>query len=88
MASYSYELKIPQERVAVLIGKNGEVKKNIEEDTKTQIKIDSLEGDIFIYGEDALGLYTAREVTRSIGRGFNPEIAKLLLKQDYVFEYS
>jgi len=87
MASYSYELKIPQERVAVLIGKNGEVKKNIEEDTKTQIKIDSLEGDIFIYGEDALGLYTAREVTRSIGRGFNPEIAKLLLKQDYVFEY-
>ena len=32
MASYSYELKIPQERVAVLIGKNGEVKKNIEED--------------------------------------------------------
>lgn len=87
MASYSYELKIPQERVAVLIGKNGQIKKNIEADTKTQIKIDSLEGDIFIHGEDALGLYTAREVIRSIGRGFNPEIAKLLLKQDYVFEY-
>jgi|TARA_Y100000294_G_scaffold118251_1_gene109783 ribosomal RNA assembly protein len=87
MASYSYELKIPQERVAVLIGKNGEVKKNIEADTKTQIKVDSLEGDIFVYGKDALGLYTAREITRAIGRGFNPEIAKLLLKQDYVFEY-
>ena len=86
MTGYSCELKIPQERVAVLIGKNGEVKKNIESDTKTQIKVDSLEGDIFIYGEDALGLYTAREVIRSIGRGFNPEIAKLLLKQDYVFE--
>jgi len=87
MTSYSYELKVPQERVAVLIGKNGEVKKTIEADTKTQIKVDSLEGDIFIYGDDALGLYTAREVVRSIGRGFNPEIAKLLLKQDYVFEY-
>jgi len=86
MTSYSYELKVPQERVAVLIGKNGEVKKTIEADTKTQIKVDSLEGDIFIYGEDALGLYTAREVVRSIGRGFNPEISKLLLKQDYVFE--
>ena len=86
MTSYSYELKIPQERVAVLIGKNGEVKKSIEEDTKTQIKVDSLEGDIFIYGEDALGLYTTREVIRAIGRGFNPEIAKLLLKQDYIFE--
>ncbi|MBI2208539.1 RNA-processing protein, partial [Candidatus Woesearchaeota archaeon] len=27
---YSYELKIPRERVAVLIGREGEVKKNIE----------------------------------------------------------
>ena len=81
MTGYSYELKIPQERVAVLIGKNGQVKKEIETDTKTQIKIDSLEGDIFVYGNDALGLYTAREVIRSIGRGFNPEISKLLWKQ-------
>jgi len=86
MTSYSYELKIPQERVAILIGKKGEVKKSIESDTKTQIKVDSLEGDIFIHGKDALGLYTAREVIRAIGRGFNPEITKLLLKQDYVFE--
>ena len=86
MTSYSYELKIPQERVAVLIGKKGEVKNSIESDTKTQIKVDSLEGDIFVYGKDALGLYTAREVIRAIGRGFNPDIAKLLLKQDYVFE--
>ena len=86
MKEFSYELKIPHERVAVLIGKNGEVKKNIESDTKTKIKIDSQEGDIFVYGKDALGLFTAREVIRSIGKGFNPEIAKLLLKQDYVFE--
>ena len=86
MASYSYELKIPQERVAVLIGKNGEVKKTIEDDTKTKLDINSKEGDVFISGSDALGLYTCREVVRAIGRGFNPEITKLLLKQDYVFE--
>ena len=86
MTGFSYELKIPQERVAVLIGKNGEVKKNLEEDTKTAIKVDSKEGDIFVYGEDALGLYTAREIIRAIGRGFNPDIARLLLKQDYIFE--
>jgi len=86
MEEFSYELKIPKDRVAVLIGKGGEVKKNIEADTKTSMKVDSKEGDIFIYGKDALGLYTAREVVRSIGRGFNPDIAKLLLKQDYVFE--
>ncbi|MBW2977015.1 KH domain-containing protein [Candidatus Woesearchaeota archaeon] len=86
MAVYSYELKIPKERVAVLIGKSGDIKKSIESETKTKIKVDSLEGDIFVSGKDALGLYTAREIIMSVGRGFNPEISKLLLKQDYVFE--
>lgn len=86
MVEYSYELKIPKDRVAVLIGKEGEVKKSIEEETKSKIKVDSKEGDIFVSGEDALGLYTAREVIKAVGRGFNPDVAKLLLKQDYVFE--
>ena len=31
-------------------------------------------------------MYTAREIIKAIGRGFNPEIAKLLLKPDYIFE--
>ena len=86
MAEYSYELKIPLARVAVLIGTSGSVKKEIEESTHTKLQIDSAEGDVFITGEDALGLYTAREVILSIGRGFNPEIAKFLLKQDYASE--
>jgi ribosomal RNA assembly protein len=86
MTEYSYELKIPNERVAVLIGKEGEVKKSIEGETNSKINIDSKEGDVFVSGEDALGLYTAREVIKSIGRGFNPDVAKLLLRQDYVFE--
>ena len=86
MEEFSYELKIPKERIAVLIGRAGEVKKGIEIDTNTTIKVDSKEGDVFIYGKDALGLYSCREVVRSIARGFNPEIAKLLLKQDYTLE--
>ena len=83
---YSYELKVPKNRIAVIIGKEGKIKKEIEESTKTKLDIDSKEGDVFISGEDALGLYTAREIIRAIGRGFNPEIAKLLLKPDYIFE--
>ena len=86
MTEYSYELKIPRERVAVLIGKEGDVKKSVEAETRTTLKVDSKEGDVFVSGEDALGLYAAREVIIAIGRGFNPEIAMLLLKQDYVFE--
>lgn len=83
---YSYELRIPKNRVAVLIGKEGSVKKDLEESTKTKLDIDSKEGDVFVSGEDALGLYAAREVIKAVGRGFNPDIAKLLLKSDYIFE--
>ena len=86
MAEYSYELKVPKNRVAVIIGKAGSVKKEIEENTNTKLDIDSKEGDIFVSGEDALGLYTAREMIKAIGRGFNPDVAKLLLKQDYILE--
>ncbi|MEM3126463.1 MAG: KH domain-containing protein [Candidatus Woesearchaeota archaeon] len=83
---FNYELKIPKDRVAVLIGTKGTTKRRIEKSTKSSLKIDSEEGDVFISGEDALGLFTAREIVRAIGRGFNPDIALLLLKQDYVFE--
>ena len=86
MVEYSYELKVPKNRVGVIIGKEGSIKKEIEESTKTRLSIDSKEGDIFVTGEDALGLYSARELIKAIGRGFNPEIAKLLLKSDYIFE--
>lgn len=86
MAHYAYELKIPQERLAVLIGTDGSVKKELESLTSTAIRIDSKEGDIFITGSDPIGLYNIREIIQAIGRGFNPEIAKLLLKPDYCFE--
>jgi ribosomal RNA assembly protein len=83
---YSYELKVPKARLAVLIGKNGEIKKEIERETNTKITIDSKEGDILVSGKDAIKLYTTREVIKAIGRGFNPDVAKLLLKTDYVFD--
>ncbi len=86
MTEYSYELKIPKERVAVLIGKSGEIKKRLESETKTRIRVDSEEGDVFVSGEDAIPLFSVREIIKAIGRGFNPEIAFLLLQQDYMFE--
>ena len=86
MVEYIYELKIPKERIAVLIGKRGEIKKQIEEQTKTQLEVDSREGDVIIKGDDTIRMYTAREIIKAIGRGFNPECALLLLKSDYCFE--
>ena len=86
MEEFQYELKIPKDRIAVLIGKNGGIKKEVEKSTNTSIDIDSKEGDVFIKGNDGLGIYTAKEVIIAVGRGFNPEIAMLLLKPDYTFE--
>ena len=86
MSEFMYLLRIPKERVAVLIGKDGETKKKIEQETNTALKIDSKEGEIEVTGKDALGLYTSREIIQAIGRGFNPDFALLLLKQDFVFE--
>jgi len=86
MDELSYQLKIPKDRIAVLIGKDGEIKKRLEEETHTQISIDSKEGEVVVTGRDALLLYTCREIIRAIARGFNPEVAFQLLKSDYMFE--
>ena len=85
MEELHFELRIPEERVAVLIGAEGKVKKEIEKESKCTLEI-SPEGDIFITGEDALMVYTTREIVRAVGRGFNPKIALLLLKTDYALE--
>jgi ribosomal RNA assembly protein len=84
--TFGFDLKIPKERVAVLIGKNGDVKREFEEITLCKIDVDSKEGDVHITGNDSIKMYALREVIKAIGRGFNPEIARLLLKQDYSLE--
>ncbi len=83
---FRYDLKIPKERVAVLIGKSGKVKDEIESFAKIKVDVDSKEGEIFITGKDPITLYASKEVIQAIARGFNPEIAMLLFKQDYGFE--
>ncbi|USN45650.1 MAG: RNA-processing protein [Candidatus Woesearchaeota archaeon] len=83
---FTHDLKIPKARIAVLIGEKGEVKKRLEAETSCSISIDSKEGDVSIQGSDSLKLYTLKEIITAIARGFNPEIAERLLKQDYALE--
>jgi len=80
------EIRVPRERLAVLIGKKGEIKKEISRLTKTKIKIDSKEGDVTIAGEDGLNVYNARQVIYAISRGFNPNRALELLNENIIFE--
>ncbi|MHA1596950.1 MAG: KH domain-containing protein [Candidatus Asgardarchaeia archaeon] len=83
-------LKIPKERVAVLIGKHGEIKKEIERLTQTIIKIDSSEGSVVILPSkdmlDPVAPLKAKAIVQAIGRGFNPEKAMKLVEDDYVLE--
>jgi ribosomal RNA assembly protein len=81
------EVKIPLERVAVLIGKDGEVKKTIEQTMKVRLEIDSKEGDVIIQGEDSVAVYETVPIIKAIARGFNPLIAFNLFDEKYSFDY-
>jgi len=79
------QLKIPKDRISVLIGKKGFTKRKIQKITSTILRINSEEGDVFIEGE-SLDVFNCLNIIRAISRGFNPEIALKLLDDDYSFE--
>jgi len=76
-------IHIPIERVAVLIGKNGVVKKAIEKECDVELKI-AKDGEVEIIG-DSIKSFFAKDVVKAIGRGFLPEEALKLLKENYQF---
>ena len=81
------ELKIPLDRVAVLIGKNGETKKKIEKRMRVELEIHSEEGDVYIHGEDSVAVFDTINIVKAIGRGFNPDLAELLYDESYTLEF-
>lgn len=83
---FDYEIRIPKDRVAVLIGKKGAVKKKIQRLTNTKLIVDSKEGDVIVEGEDSFAAYNTKLIIKAIGRGFNPDIALLLINEDYSLE--
>mgnify|MGYP005839155297 CR=1 FL=1 len=78
-------IRIPEERIGVLIGPNGSTKKKIEKKTKTNIEVDSREGEVSISGEGE-EFFKAVDIVKAIGRGFSPERALTLLKDDYLLK--
>lgn len=80
------EIRIPKSRIAVLIGVKGQTKRIIEKRTKTKLIIDSKEGNIEIQSLDPLAIFQTEQILKAIGRGFNPEIALLLLDEENCFE--
>ena len=83
-------IKIPKNRIAVLIGPNGETKSYIEEKTQTRLDIDSNEGGVTIINTpkstDPLSVWFAKDIVNAIGRGFSPERAYTLLHEDIMLD--
>lgn len=76
-------VRIPKERVAVLIGKEGHTKSEIEKKGEVELLIDSEEGEISIVQKgEALKSVISESVVQAIGRGFNPNIAILLFEEN------
>ncbi len=75
-------IRIPQERIGVLIGVKGTDKRKIEKKSKTKINIDSDSGEVYVEGEP-LDVHKALQVIQAVGRGFNPEKALKLLEDKY-----
>ena len=81
--SFEKLLRIPTERVGVLIGKSGRVKSKIENLCAVQLEIDSKTGEIVIRTNgniENIQPFKAMEIVTAIGRGFSPENAMVLLK--------
>jgi len=76
-------VKIPKERIGVLVGPNGRVKEEIQKRLPVELEINGETGDISIsLNKDATDpslLFKARDVVAAIGRGFAPERAFRLI---------
>ncbi len=86
MAQPSTFVRIPKERVGVLIGTNGETKKAIERMLSVNLEVESDTGGVTISlkegAEDPSSLLRAKEVVIAIGRGFSPEHAFKLIEDE------
>ena len=76
-------VKIPQDRIGVLIGEGGETMREIEERAEVRLDIDSESGSVKVesVGDPVTGL-KGPEIVKAIGRGFAPEEALRLLDHD------
>jgi ribosomal RNA assembly protein len=86
MARASTFLKIPKERVGVLIGPEGKTKRGIEERLSVELQIDSETGGVTVMltenVKDPSLLFKAKDIVTAIGRGFSPDHAFRLVRDE------
>lgn len=76
-------VKIPQDRLGVLIGEGGETLRRIEDRAEVRLNVDSENGSVSIDDVgDPVRALRGPDIVRAIGRGFTPEEAMQLLDGD------
>ncbi len=90
MAGLDTFVRIPKERVGILIGPEGKVKQYIEEKLQVKLDVDS-DGNVTLTlsekATDPSLLLKAKDVATAIGRGFTPEVAfRLIRSEDEIFD--
>jgi len=79
-------VRIPMERIGVLIGASGEAKAAIERRFRTKIEVEGRTGDVEIIPDsenpDPVAPLRARDTVVAIGRGFSPESAFRLFNEE------
>jgi ribosomal RNA assembly protein len=76
-------VKIAEDRIGSVIGKDGEVKSKIEKILEVKLTVNSKEGFVQIEnaGSDPLGEWKARDIVKAISYGISPDTA-MSLKDD------
>jgi ribosomal RNA assembly protein len=76
-------VKVPQDRIGVLIGEGGETMREIERRAEVRLDIDSESGSVAVdsVGDPVSGM-VAPDIVRAVGRGFKPDAALSLLDND------
>ena len=85
MDEFLDSVRVPKERVAVVIGEKGTTKKKLEKKMDVKLKIDSEEGEVEIRSKESIKLLDATNVIKAIARGFNPRVAIKIMKEENSF---
>lgn len=79
-------IRIPGDRVGVLIGNNGKTRRRIESTFGVKITVESESGGVEIKvtqdQPDVSVMFTVKNIVKAIGRGFSPKKALMLQDED------
>lgn len=86
--SFEQVLRVPQERVAAIIGKKGQTKKHLEESLHVDLEVDGESGEVRVRTTsiEEGDPFKAMTIVEAVGRGFSPQRALRLLEPETMLE--